>query len=393
MIPREVVAEAKARILERSRIAAAHVVISATHAHSCPTSAPVFQSEPDDLYRRFLAVRVADAVAQAVHNLAPARVGWGVGKNADQVFNRRWHMKPGAIPADPFGHTTDRVRMNPPVGSPDVVEPAGPTDPDVSVVSVQTVDGKPLALLANYSLHFVGGVGPGHASADYFGVFAEEVKALLNAQGLEPAFVAMMTNGTSGDINNVNVRTPRTPMQPYAQIRHVGHELAREAVRVSKAIEYRDNVTLDASADDLKLGVRKPGPDELARAGSIVSKAKGPQMRGPEEVYARETLLIRDYPDEVDVTVQALRIGDLGIVSIPCEVFVEIGLGLKAKSPFSPMFTIELANGYHGYLPTKEQHALGGYETWRARSSYLEVDAASKITARALGLLNALKGK
>ena len=79
------------------------------------------------------------------------------------------------------------------------------------------------------------------------------------------------------------------------------------------------------------------------------------------------------------------------IVAIPCEVFVETGLEIKAESPIKPAFTIELANGYNGYLPTKEQHDLGGYETWRARSSYLEVDAASKITAKALDLLQELE--
>ena len=82
------------------------------------------------------------------------------------------------------------------------------------------------------------------------------------------------------------------------------------------------------------------------------------------EIYARESILLTRMPDTVPVTIQALRIGDLGIVAIPCEVFVEIGLHLKAKSPLKPMFTIELANGYNGYLPTKAQHALGGYETW-----------------------------
>ena len=151
--------------------------------------------------------------------------------------------------------------------------------------------------------------------------------------------------------------------------------------------------SLDARSIDLKLGVRKPSPDEIKRAETIVAKAKGPEMRGLEEVYARETLAIRDYPDTVDLTVQALRVGELGVVSIPCEVFAEIGLSLKARSPLKPTFTIELANGYNGYLPTKDQHALGGYETWRARSSYLEVDASSKIVEKAIELLKALSPK
>ncbi len=391
MIPREVVAAAKERIRERSGLAADHVLISATHAHSCPTAGPVFQSNPDPHYLQLLALRIADAVQQGVANLVPARIGWGVGKNDRQVFNRRWKMKPGSIPADPFGRTSDRVKMNPPLASPELIEPAGPVDPDVSVVSVRASDGRPLALLSNYSLHYVGGVGPGHVSADYFGEFARRVETLLQAEKFDPPFVAMMTNGTSGDINNVNFRAPRPRRTPYEQIRLVAADLAQEAARVALTVGYHDRASLDARAADLMLGVRLPSFEEVARAEALVGHAKGSDLKTVEEIYARETLLLSKYPAHVPVTVQALRVGPIGIVAIPCEVFAEIGLELKARSPLKPTFTIELANGYNGYLPTKAQHALGGYETWRARSSYLEVDAASKISEKALELLRELK--
>ena len=391
MVPREVVRAAKARVKSQSGIEPSHVLISATHAHSCPTGSGVFQSDPDPKYTEFLATRIADAVQEAVHNLAPARIGWGVGKNSDQVFNRRWKMKPGTVPTDPFGRKSDTVKMNPAPGGPDLVEPAGPIDPEVWVLAAQTLDGRPIGLVANYSLHYVGGVGPGHISADYFGAFAARVRELLGAERADPPFVAMMSNGTSGDINNINFRTPRPASPPYAQIRKVADELAGEAVRVAKGLTYVDRATLDARASDLTLRVRKPDASELDRARKLIAGANGRSLRTIEEIYARETMLLADYPDEVPVTIQALRIGALGIVAIPCEVFVEIGLEIKARSALRPAFTIELANGYNGYLPTKAQHAFGGYETWRARSSYLEVDAASRITAKALELLSELK--
>ena len=84
---------------------------------------------------------------------------------------------------------------------------------------------------------------------------------------------------------------------------------------------------------------------------------------------------------------QAIRIGGLGIVSSPCETFVETGLAIKKESPLQPTFVIELANGYNGYLPTSRQHRLGGYETWRARSSYLTIDSEAKVRATLLKLL------
>ena len=107
-------------------------------------------------------------------------------------------------------------------------------------------------------------------------------------------------------------------------------------------------------------------------------------------MYARETVLLAKYPDAVRAKVQAMRVGGLGIAAMPCEVFTEIGLELKAKSPLRPTFTVSLANGYNGYLPTPAQHALGGYETWRARSSYLEVKASEDVTKAALAMLAAV---
>jgi hypothetical protein len=389
MVPREVVLDAKRRIAERSHIPPERVTISATHTHSAPAATGVFQTDPNPGYPAFLAERIADGVQRAVNNLAPAQVGWGVGAVPDEVHNRRWHLKPGVALTDPFGRP-DRVAMNPTPGSPDLVEPAGPTDPQVAVLAVRTPEGRPIAVLANYSLHYVGGVGAGHASADYFALFADRVQELLAADRLDPPFVAMMTNGTSGDINNINFRTPRPPAAPYARMREVADKLAREAVRVIGSMRFREAADLDGRTVELTLGVRKPSSEDLARAREALAKAEGRPLRGLAEIYARETVLLAGYPDTVPVTVQAVRVGALGIVAIPCEVFVEIGLSLKADSPLEPTFTIELANGYNGYLPTKAQHALGGYETWRARSSYLEVGAADEIASRARELLRAI---
>jgi hypothetical protein len=307
------------------------------------------------------------------------------------VFNRRYRMKPGAIPPDPFGGNTDRVRMNPGVGNPDVLEPAGPVDPQVFVLSALAAEGRPIALLANYGLHYVGGVGAGHLSADYFGAFAGRVAELLDAEKLDPPFVAMMSNGASGDVNNVDVRAQPARLPPYAKIRQVAERLAQEAVKAHRAARFPERVSLAAAQAEVRLGVRRPTPLEVARARDILAQAKGPVLTTLPEVYARETVLLAEYPAEVPVILQALRVGDLAIAAIPCEVFADIGLELKRRSPLRPAFVISLANGYHGYLPTPEHHALGGYETWRARSSYLEVEASRKITARLLDLLASLR--
>ena len=379
MIPREVLDAAKRRASEKCGLAADHILISATHTHTAATCAAIFQSDPDPQYVEFLVARIADGVARAVNNLVPAKIAWGAGREPNQLFNRRWKMKPGSVPPNPFGGTNDLVRMNPPVESPNLLEPAGPTDPEVAIVSVQSLEGRPMALLANYSLHYVGTGREDDISADYYGAFSDRIQQLLGADRLDPPFVAMLSNGTSGDINNINFRHKRAPMQPYEQIRIVAGAVAAEAQRVCQGLQYQDWVPLGMQQTEITLAVRLPSQEEVARAESMLAKANGAELKSAEQIYARETVLMKDYPKQVPVIIQAIRIGDLGIAAVPCEVFAETGLAIKQKSPFKQTFTIELANGCHGYLPTPEQHKLGGYETWRARSSYLETEAAPKI--------------
>jgi hypothetical protein len=391
MAYRETIDNAKKRAEAFTGIPVENMLISATHTHSGGTACAVFGSTPDPDYLVFLEERAADAIIRANNNLEPAKIGWGTGQESSQVFNRRWKMKEGVISTNPFGGE-DQVRMNPGIGNPDLLKPAGPIDPEVPVIAVQSLDGKPIAVLANYSLHYVGGTNKGDISADYFGMFASRIGEMVGATHHGSGFVGFMTNGTSGDINNINFggSSPQ-PMQPYEKMAIVANTIAAEVFKVYQNITYLDWVPLAVEQKEISLGVRKPNESELERAKGILAKADGNNLVKREEIYARETLLLSTFPDEKQLILQAIQIGDLAITAVPCEIFVEIGLEIKEKSPFDQTFSISLANGYNGYLPTPRHHALGGYETWRARSSYLEVEASDVITANLLDLLEKLK--
>ena len=311
MIPRPVVDAARQRILERTGLSGSRVPISATHTHTAPTCASVFQSEPDREYSIFLAGRIADGVERAVNNLAPARIAWGIGRSPNQVFNRRWRMKPGAIPPDPFGGTNDLVKMNPPVESPDLIEPAGPTDPEISILAVQTPEGRPIALLASYSLHYVGTDRDWEISADYYGAFCSRIGRLLGADHQDPPFVALLANGTSGDINNINFRKRRPPQQPYEQVNLVADAVARETHRICQTLQFRDQALLGVAEKEIKVGVLLPDTAEITRAEQILAGAKDQSLRGLEEVYARETILLRCFPKEMPLILQTLELQSL----------------------------------------------------------------------------------
>src|SRR5678815_5342795 len=128
------------------------------------------------------------------------------------------------------------------------------------------------------------------------------------------------------------------------------------------------------------------------RAKEVVAKLGDSLPQSQPEIYAKEALYLHDRP-KAELKLQALRIGDLGITAIPNEVFAITGLKLKKQSPLAPTFNIELANGAEGYIPPPEQHALGGYTTWPARTAGLEVQAEPKIVAALTELLEKVAEK
>jgi hypothetical protein len=393
MIAQFVIDHAKALIAEQSKLPAHRVVISATHTHSTPRAIGISDQSADRAYLDFLARRIADAVQRAINNLAPAKIGWGSVAKPEYVHNRRWFVANPEKRTNPFGVSGEEVGMNP--GRTGLIKPAGPVDPEVSVVSVRHADGRPLAVFANYGLHYIGGVPAGTISADYYGVFCDRIQELLRADRQDPPFVGIMSNGTSGDVNAVDSAAAPKKFKAYERMTQVAHDLAAAVRRVCDQIEYRDWVPLAAQAADLPLRIRKPDAarlqwaQPLQVAGAAKSVAGRPLTR--PEIYAREAGFLAQYPERVTLRLQAIRIGDLGIGAIPNEVFAETGLAIKQGSPFKATFTIELANGYYGYLPTPQQHQWGGYETWDARSSCLEVGAEPAIRETVLELLRAVR--
>jgi hypothetical protein len=383
-VSREVFDAAKKAAAEKAGVPAGNILAAATHTHSGTSSRSAKLMRANETlapYQQFLASRIADVIQIAVNNLEPAQVGWGSVDVPGPLFNRRWLLQPGKTATNPFGGE-DRAVMNP-GKRPDLLEPAGPTDPQVSFVAVRTAQGRPIALLANYSLHYVGGVPAGHISADYFACFASKIAGLLQVNNQNPnftPFVGIMSNGTSGDVNNIDVAaTTSRPYAPYQKMNLVAEQVAEAVAGAYRRVTFSGDVTLAAATRELPLAVRKPTPEQLDAARQILAKPEDAPRKHPlERAYAERTIGLSEAPDEINAPLQALRIGDLGIAAIPFEVFTEAGLEIKKLSPFQPTFTIELAGGSFGYLPTPRHFALGGYETWLGTNK-VEPDAATKI--------------
>jgi hypothetical protein len=142
---------------------------------------------------------------------------------------------------------------------------------------------------------------------------------------------------------------------------------------------------------ELPLNVRKPNEERIEWATRLLNQPNSKGSHRWSRIYAQEAMQLHEFPNRYNIPLQAIRLGDIGIAAAPCEVFSETGIAIKAGSPFRHTMTMELANGYSGYLPSEQQHSWGGYETWPARSSHLEVAAESKIRNELLRLLKQLR--
>ena len=393
LIGRNYLDRAKALVAKRTKVRADRILVAATHTHTAPPGKDRRTNRDDAAHRAYfkqLVEGIAESIVRAEKNLAPAELAHGVALVPEEIFNRRWHMKPGGIAVNPFGSPNDIVRMNPPRNLID--RPAGPTDPEVHFISLREsgADGRPIALLANYSLHYVGGLPTGGVSADYFGVFAGHIEKAL---GKDAGFVGLMSNGTSGDLNNISFRVPRPRQKPMQRMNEVAQLVADRVLAAHKTVRFSKDVSLAMEQTELTLKNRQPTAKEVAYAEAVLAGTAPKPLSGLAEAYAHRTLGLANGPREEKIILQALRLGEVGITSIPCEVLCEIGLTLKAKSPLpQATFTIELANGHNGYLPTPRQHALGGYETWLGTCT-LEITASIKIEKALLAMLEKVAGK
>lgn len=386
MMPIALIDEAKVLASRSSGIPVEHMMVSATHTHSAPAAMACLGTRQDKAYAGGLPGKIAEAILSANNQLQPARIGWASIDDWEHTHNRRWIRKPDKMIVDPFGVANGLAHMHPGYLSPDVIGPSGPVDPTLSVVSLQTKDGRPLAVLANYSQHYF---GAGAVSSDYYGLFCKHVASILNQPGDgNGPFVCALSQGTSGDLMWMDYGSPSKTVS----ISSYAESVARYAEKALAKIEYQDSVPLGIVEKRLTLRYRVPDEKRLEWARPIAAKIENELPKNIPEVYAMEALILHER-QQTELKMQAIRIGDLTIATLPNEVYALTGLKLRGRSPSTAHFNIELANGADGYIPTPEQHALGGYTTWPARTAGLEVAAEPQIVDTLVGALEEVTGQ
>lgn len=396
---RSLCVEARSLTQESTGIPASNVLVCGTHTHSATSALGSNRYSSDEEltdYQKFVARRIADGVKRASNLLRPAEVAFGQVDAPEHLFNRRWFMKEGTVPVNPFGKF-DKVKMNPPGGSKDLIEPAGATDPTISFIALrepktaEKPDSAMIAVFSAYSLHYVGGVGDGAISADYFGYYCETLKRLQSKERVDPPFVAMMANGTSGDVNNINFVQPRGRKAPYEQMTYVANDVASKVSAAIERLTWESQAELSADYRELDVKWRPVDSDLMNWVQETEAKVPSSLSKndlGP--IYAARIRKLAQASPQTKAPVQVLKIGDICIGTSPCETFTETGLEFKQRCPFKKSFMVELAHGYYGYLPTPRHFELGGYETWPG-TNYLEPQASVKIMNELIEMCQTLK--
>lgn len=390
---KEFLGDVKEKIFARTGIASNHVLISSTHTHASGAIENLLMVEADLSYRKKLPGPIVEAVIKAKANLSPAKIAFGSADAPEHVVCRRFYMKDGYVPKNPVTGGADQVKTNPFNDETHIDRRVSRMDTEVSFMAVRGLDDQWISIVGNYSMHYVGDWKNGTVTADYFGVFSRAIKDNV---GAGDQFVGMMTNGTSGEANIWDFLDPdRYPKAHFAKSEVIGTDLAAKVASALAHSPWDSSPRLDVLYKEVPVGLRKPSSEEVEEARAIVAAADYENISTIDydalrQIYAREQLLLNEYPDSKLSPVHAMRVGAGVIGGLGGEFFAETGLSLKEQSPAKHYFTVCFANDYVGYVPPAHEIEKGGYETWRCRTSHFAVNAEQLIRKELAAMVNEL---
>ena len=312
--------ETAARLQQEMGIDPVQVWWTTTHTHSAPEVGPHgllkilmperYKHDPDQEYTAGVERSLIDGIKEARAKLEPARMVVGTGFSAANI-NRRAR--------DPLGHIS--LGLN----------PDGPADRQIGLIRLERPDGSPIALIANYAMHGTAlGQQNTSISGDAPGTVASYVEEKLGAPML-------YVNGAAGNL------APIYTVQENFQAAHITEF---NVLLGDKILAANGSMTVPLPEVNLRPGQRFVETPRKQGAGWDASLGDSP-IAGTMRVPVRF------------LTVN----GDLAIYSAPVELFCEIAMGVRDRSPYRYTFYFGYANGWLGYLPTRQAFGEGGYET------------------------------
>lgn len=395
-LSREVVAMVRNRFTQVTGIDGSCLIVAATHSHTAmPTEweghrgATAIKEEVEAMCQL-----IGDCAVMAYRNAKPVRLGFIKGEEKGISFNRRWFMKDG------MAHTW------PGIGNPDNVRPAGLVDYELSMIRIEDLDGKVIGIVSNFANHLdlIGGT---KYCSDYPGEMSRQLKRTLGEN-----VVSVFMNGCCGDVTHIDY-TGNYPFGPEHYIK-CGRILAFDLLRLNEDVVCKEVEELDWASETIDIARRQYTEEQVEEARETIraiqeKRAYVPKVQSataddeyekptagdPDDMalsYANSAINLYENPILSEkVEMQVIRVGDIAISSMPGEMFAEIGMDLKARSPFEKNMVVSLANSNNGYIGTKKAFGEGGYEVTLDYYTNLIPEAAEMIVDTDLRLLEKVK--
>jgi hypothetical protein len=361
-VPADLVERAAARVEKSTGITLSSLLVHATHTHHAPSVTAVHGYGPEPVFVKRLEDAVVRAVEQANAKLADAGFLFHLAEEKTIGQNSRLLLKDGQIFW--IGPRDDAVRAT------------GPFDPELPVLAFRDPADQLIALLFNHSTHTIGTRNGAVRSPSFYGLAAQELESQLGG-------VCAFLEGASGSTHNLGAVTTAQAVDRLKSV--VTDALAKaqprpvdRLVSVKRPFTFRVR-TFDEAEEDRKVVeyCRKRAP-----AGADYTVGVFRAMRktlAPQQGQERHTSL------------QVILLGDVAIVGVPAEYFTGLGVDIKTRSPFPDTCVVELANDWIGYLPDREAHRLGGYQTWMGLHSYAEEGTGERIADEVVAMLNEMR--
>ena len=370
-VSRELVTNARRAAQRLCGISPRNCMIAATHTHSGGPVFAGFLGSPSPAYEDFVTQQIAAAIAEASRARTKVLAGVQAAPAEGVAFNRRFYMRDGT------------QITHPGKGNPDILKPAGPADPTVTGVGFcDPKTFKPTGCIVNFACHATHMNGLLY-SADYPRWIRDTLQAVHG-----PDFGVVFLNGACGDVTQVDNQSLR-PQEfgPY-WCERTGRVIGAAAMQALACTDYQRRASVDVATTSLQAAVRSSTAEQRREARALLAE-KEVTAEDVETIYARELLEVekmRRHEGKCSLEIMGLRIADALFWTVPGEFFQAMALEVRQASSFPHTCCVELANGYFGYICTKEAFSGGGYEIRSARSSYLEEDAGQMVVRKAKAL-------
>ncbi|MBP1993799.1 neutral/alkaline non-lysosomal ceramidase N-terminal domain-containing protein [Paenibacillus eucommiae] len=367
-IPRPVIDDIIERIEQACQISKYNVIITPSHTHASTSmgASPMGEMTVHWDYVEQVKQKMVEAVNAARSEKQLVRLGVGRSSNPNHVFNRRLTAPDGSI------------RMNFVLDDYEGCTSEGAVDPEVVVIKLVNEHNQAVAFIVNYALHN-NAAGRPHISADISGYMTKVLQAVFGEQA-----VVLFLPGACGDINWIDFQSDWTNPDTYKK---VGMGLAGTVIEMDPMLEFPEQLNVKMTHSKVYIPER-PYSDRDTKVDHTFGTTQGDHFfeyyRKARALYENDELKVHEFH------IHCLTIGnEIALLTNPAELFVEIGMDIKASSPYPYTLLATLTNGLAGYVPTKEAFEQGGYEIRKfPMFSHLAIDACDRFTEASLELLN-----